>query len=235
MSKSSTPDSHAELEDETFVRPSDHLPDVPTKTSWQDKMKTWNPEPHNASETQLLMLDQPLEDEEDDVKGFYSGESEDLEEGETVHDDYFNATAESLAFQWLQSILQRELTLHSPEKNLMRGIGQQISHILPKPRISSNQGTETHKMIFQLEWDPMAFVQAQEYSQAPKDIANAITLTGTPRDCQALSVSQYLRQTWPMSSGFIIQLIQDLVSKPGMVHQSKFKITSDQRSMPDLL
>lgn len=232
MSKSSVPDVDSDPEDEIFVRPSDHLPDVPTKTSWQDKMEDWHPKPDYELQDELP--DHSPEYEAGDIGGSDfeepkgleeepqgpEAESEGLEEGQTAQDDYFKATEKSLAFQWLQSMLQRDLTLHSPKQNLMKGIGQQISHILPKPRINSNQGTETHKMIFELAWNPIAFLRAQKYSQAHNDIANAITLTGTPRDCQALSVCQYLRQTWPMSSGLIIQLIQDLVSQPGIVHQS---------------
>lgn len=200
-------------------------------------MKNWHPEPHDEVqiESSDQWPDQSPEDEAGDIEGFGSGEPDALEEDQTAQDNYLSATAESLAFQWLQSMLQRELILHSPEQNLMRGIGQQIGHILPKPRINSNQGTETHKMTFQLAWDPMAFLQAQQYSQAHSDIANAITLTGTPMDCQALSVCQYLRQTWPMSSGFIIGTIQDLVTQPGKVHQSKFSLKLDQRPTFDLL
>lgn len=78
-------------------------------------------------------------------------------------------------------------------------------------------------MTFRMEWDPLAFIKEQEYSEElDETMETAITLTGSARDAQALTCAQYLRQTWPSAAEHIIRLIKDVVrNRPGHRQECK--------------
>ncbi|KAI1872535.1 hypothetical protein JX265_005415 [Neoarthrinium moseri] len=67
-------------------------------------------------------------------------------------------------------------------------------------------------LTFTVDWDPVAFLAAQEYGGPIHEaVAKAITLTGDLRDAQALSCQEYLAQTWPSSGPLLMQLIENLI------------------------
>ena len=60
-------------------------------------------------------------------------------------------------------------------------------------KISRKRSLEGYKVIFEVEWYPLAFVKEQEYrEELGRAIETAITLTGYAQDTQALTCAQYL-------------------------------------------
>lgn len=67
-------------------------------------------------------------------------------------------------------------------------------------------------MVFQLDWDPLEFVKEQQYIESPDEaLANAITLTGSCDDAQALTSLGYLSQTWPTTGESAMHVLCDAV------------------------
>lgn len=54
--------------------------------------------------------------------------------------------------------------------------------------------------VFYTDWDPIAFVNEQEYSEQPDiAVAGAITVTGVDNgNVEAMTCSEYLNRTWPL-------------------------------------
>jgi hypothetical protein len=69
-------------------------------------------------------------------------------------------------------------------------------------------------MTYTVEWDPLAFVQEQDYGETPGiAIQDAIVLIGANTRTQAMTCIEYLQQTWP-SIGVTIELIQNVLRPP---------------------
>lgn len=125
------------------------------------------------------------------------------------------------AFEWLLATFCREFHLVSDSINL---IGQTIiQFLLFSQKIKREKSELAYSMTFRMEWDPLAFVEEQEYrEELDETVETAITLTGTARDAQALTCAQYLRQTWPSTAEYIIRLIKDVV-RNGPVYRQECK------------
>lgn len=120
----------------------------------------------------------------------------------------------SPSYQWLLSNLRRECMLAMSEANAMDEIRDYILAVLPaSPIISRRKPPETFEVCLWLNWDPVAFCKEQVYTEAPEQaIERAITLTGTGSTAQALTCSQYMRQTWPLTGIQILQFVTAFAS-----------------------
>jgi nucleoside phosphorylase len=118
------------------------------------------------------------------------------------------------AYSWFLDNLRKECILVSPEPNVIGEIRSTIMKRLPSsPRISRRNPADVFDVSFVIDWDPMAFLREQEYTEKPEiAIERAITLTGSTASAQALTCGQYLRQTWPSTGETILGLIKSLVS-----------------------
>ena len=128
-------------------------------------------------------------------------------------DKYKKLVSGTSAYTWLLANMARELAQTSEESHVLKYIGREISTRLPKTlKISPRRPPDTTAIIFQLHWDPMAFISEQRYSGDPAVVLEqAITLTGSPKNAQALPCLQYLNQTWPSSGTFVACLIRKLI------------------------
>ena len=176
-----------------------------------------DPELHNREE---MSSDDPTEND--------SNEEEEVEgPGMTELPPYRDFIVGTPAYEWLLARLRRELFLTPSEPNTMGDIADAIRQevfSLPSFRnLSRNKSPQVCKMIFEIEWDPLAFVKEQEYQEQPDEaVERAITLTGAAKDAQALTCAQYLHQTWPLAGEHTIQLVKDVVRHdPGSRHTRK--------------
>lgn len=117
------------------------------------------------------------------------------------------------AWNWLVKSLQREAILIRADPDLMEEIKTKIRDALPAShKVTRRTPSQTYEMIFVLEWNPLAFVEEQRYSENPDEaLERAITLTGSLNNAQALTVKQYLSQTWPTTGEQMMGLISDAV------------------------
>ncbi|KAK4185664.1 hypothetical protein QBC35DRAFT_476145 [Podospora australis] len=121
--------------------------------------------------------------------------------------------SETLAYRWLLGTLRRELLLCPADTDVMTDIRNAIMSILPTTyRLSRRAPSAGFAMVFELDWDPQAFIWREEYdSERGAALGMALTLTGSANDAQALSCGQYLAQTWPATGPEVLEVIKSVV------------------------
>ncbi len=149
-------------------------------------------------------------DSEDD-EPFEEDENEEL--SPTGMEEYQKLISKDPGYEWLLDRLRRDILLSPPEQDVMNKIRMEIlKSCCSTRRISRKESSQGYKVRFYIDWNPFAFLDEQEYDEPDAQaIANAITLTGSCKDAQALSCREYLTQTWPSTGPCIIQLIQKLL------------------------
>ncbi|KAE8381785.1 hypothetical protein BDV26DRAFT_255120 [Aspergillus bertholletiae] len=141
----------------------------------------------------------------------------------------YQSLIESQAFQWLLTRLQRELRLTNPTPNNMSIIQDRILQDIPNSRkVSRSQPVDACMAIFAVDWDPRAFLEEQKYSEPPDEaIEKAITITGYPSCAQAVTAQEYLRQTWPNTGIWTLNILKDLVlNESGHFDAYNVKVTA---------
>lgn len=118
----------------------------------------------------------------------------------------------SSAYDWLQDALSREIILQPANPDIRNGIRKATFSLLPPGRVSRFRDAQSYNVVFEMDWDPKSFVKGQGYEEPFSDaIGMAITLTGSSQDAQALTVDQYLSQTWPSIGKHIMRIIQEVL------------------------
>jgi hypothetical protein len=141
-----------------------------------------------------------------------SGSESDLNSG--LYRDFILATS---AYNWLIASLQREAKLTRATPDLMESIQETIFSVLPPaPHPSREEPSQKYMAVFELDWDPVAFVKVQEYSEAPEEVLEkVVTLTGRLNDAQAVTTKSYLCQTWPVTGEQVMRLVNDSFRSKG--------------------
>ncbi|KAF4335283.1 ankyrin 3 [Fusarium beomiforme] len=176
---------------------------------WQDRMDLlWgNREPQSLGEPP------------DETRARSSARSSDtsgcLDEPSTRLLAYEETILNTVAFNWLLDRLQKELLLIPTEPWTMQKICETIlSAFPPARRISTKAQPPTYHATFELEWDVFDFFRTQGYDGLPQNIfEGVIALTGCCPDAQATTCAQYLLQTWPSTSGELIEMIKNALTR----------------------
>ncbi|PGH14217.1 hypothetical protein AJ79_03190 [Helicocarpus griseus UAMH5409] len=148
----------------------------------------------------------------------------------------YQGLMETSAYNWLITSLRREFLLVRGEIDTMDEIRNTILSCLPCPgKVSRTELVETYKLLFRMNWNPLKFLQEQQYEEKPGDaIERAITLTGSDTDAQGLTCVQYLNQTWPVTGQHLIQLIKGVVqSAVGSQHHRKLPDNTELQASID--
>ncbi|KAI0439912.1 hypothetical protein F4803DRAFT_529423 [Xylaria telfairii] len=192
--------------------------------------KNWGSKEMWQAERELGSLD--LED----IDAFETG-SDDLDsvpddgsptpvptEERTEHQDYKSSTPRltayrnfvfrTEAYEWLLAGLAKEFRLMSTGLNTIQTIRQTIKSSLPSAnRVSRKKLSESYRVYFKVDWDPLAFLVQQEYTVGPAEaIEGVITVTGTCQDAQATTCSEYMKQTWPVTGELMLQFFKQVIS-----------------------
>jgi hypothetical protein len=160
------------------------------------------------------------EEEENEEKG---GQEEDTDESRgdgsqngprTNPGFYRDVILTTPAYKWMVGILERETGLTRPIPNTMQEIRTSVVNALPvSTRVSRRTNSEQLRAVFYVNWDPIAFATEQQYEDiADRALCEAITLTGSENNAQALTTEQYMCQTWPMGGKEILGLIMKAVA-----------------------
>ncbi|RYO94041.1 hypothetical protein DL766_004096 [Monosporascus sp. MC13-8B] len=173
-------------------------------------------------ETSLQGFNRALSDGDSSYRDSSESDQEDIQETNNprllaYRDFIFNTEA----YEWLLTRLRREFRLAPTKPNVMETIRQRITHSLPSThRVSRKTPSEVYKTMFELDWDPLSFLEKQQYEAEPLDaVERVITLTGSCQDAQALTCAQYMSQTWPLMGELTMQLVKDVLgSGPGDQH-----------------
>jgi hypothetical protein len=180
-------------------------------STWYQNLEDPEDEMHELNEASMgdLIYPDADEDEEADIPELLA---------------YRDFISKVPAYEWLLANVHREFLLASAEPNLMDAIRRKILHFLPSShKISRKTSVEPCKMVYEIEWDLLAFIKKQEYIEEPDEaVEKVITLTGSTSDAQALTCAQYLCQTWPSAGEHIIRLLKNVVrSETGHRHACK--------------
>lgn len=117
------------------------------------------------------------------------------------------------AYSWLLDFMRRKLDLLSHEGDILNSIRNEINRSFPPAHgNSARRQPDEVTSLFRVNWNLAAFIVEQEYSgDNIVAMEDAITLTGSLTNAQALSCLQYLRQTWPLSGEHTFRLLQQLM------------------------
>lgn len=117
------------------------------------------------------------------------------------------------AYDWLVGCLRRELYLSRAEPDEMQKIRAEIMASLPPVHgISRKTSSKSYKVLFNLDWSPLAFFESQNYGVSPREVVQeVITLTGACQNAQAATCLQYMKQTWPLTGVILLELIKEMV------------------------
>ena len=104
--------------------------------------------------------------------------------------------------------------LEARGKNRMASIGDDIrSQLISHPafrKVTRIGAGETVKALFSLDWNPHQFFKEQEYGLPPEKVFDhVVCLTGTFQQAQAMTIAEFLEQTWPLTH----QPLQALLKK----------------------
>ncbi|KAL2857601.1 hypothetical protein BJX68DRAFT_253082 [Aspergillus pseudodeflectus] len=125
------------------------------------------------------------------------------------------------AYRWLVGCARRILTLGTLGDNVMEDIARAFSLQSPLSTLGWALSPTLYDVDFVLDWDPRSFLRVQEYAGDPVNIFDhVITLTGSLDNAQALTCVQYMRQTWPESSDYVISLLHKLLEASGSCSSS---------------
>lgn len=128
-------------------------------------------------------------------------------------DTYREFITKTCAYSWLLAKMSRGITQALQEDDLLKTVHDKIwKYFGPLPRMSTRRMPVAESLIFGVDWNPLTFIIDQRYSGDPSvALLNAITLTGSPKNAQALSCVDYLNQTWPLSGKIIVSLLRKLM------------------------
>ncbi|KAK8131610.1 hypothetical protein PG984_008048 [Apiospora sp. TS-2023a] len=129
------------------------------------------------------------------------------------------------AYQWLRTRLRRAFLMTTADPDIMTRINQEIMGTLPRPlRVTRRASSETYKVSFYVEWDPHSFLDQQICQEEPGDtFANALTLTGSTDNAQAVSCAEYLCETWPLTGPVLLELMKITArDQSGSEHTAEF-------------
>lgn len=119
--------------------------------------------------------------------------------------EYEQFILESDAYKWLLSKIERHTQLAVPDSDGPAYIGNYIrAQILSQPslrNVSRRSPPPRVELSLSIDWDPREFIKGQEYSTPPEKVFDhIICLTGTWKNAQAMTVAEYMEQTWPLTN-----------------------------------
>ena len=115
----------------------------------------------------------------------------------------------STQFQWLLGRLRAAVSLTMWQDSALQKVSTAVTSCLKQLAPSKTQNA-----IFKVAWDPLAFVEEQEYPSSEGNIIErVINISGSARDAQALICTQYMEQTWPTTGVDLLPAISSAISK----------------------
>ncbi|KAL2859452.1 hypothetical protein BJX68DRAFT_252367 [Aspergillus pseudodeflectus] len=115
---------------------------------------------------------------------------------------------------WQKRSLLRVFLMHNTTQGPMGEIAAKIDRSITRRRTHIFKPA-LYRASFSMDWDPRSFLTVQCYNDRPEEtLDHVITLSGTPKDGQALGCAEYLRQTWPSGGDCVLALLKHLLRLP---------------------
>jgi hypothetical protein len=131
--------------------------------------------------------------------------------------EYERFIENSNAYEWLLARVEQHDRLANGEVDALKKIEDEILTHLRSQRhldtMSSSRPQALACMTFHLQWEPREYMISLGLQPDSYDLNTILCLTGTKHESQAVSVIEYLRQTWPTSADMgVIPMLQKLVT-----------------------
>jgi hypothetical protein len=123
------------------------------------------------------------------------------------------------AYRWLLSEITLWRMLSCGGQNAMRKIGSEVVESLQSKGAhslwSQEDSSTITRVVLSLNWELRDYIDHLGLSPVAPDIWDKILcLTGSWYEVQALSVADYVRQTWPKTRHHLLTFLSKLVSAP---------------------
>jgi hypothetical protein len=96
----------------------------------------------------------------------------------------------------------------------------------PDQSPQSDGEIRTHRATFNVHWQVKEFVEGQFGDVRAVSLGSVIAVTGSARDAQATTVTEYLMQTWPDTAlgQNLLELIQEILNEGGEISRGKLNL-----------
>jgi hypothetical protein len=180
-----------------------------------DLMSTWL---GNLQEEQELPPSNDPDDLMDDApKDTPSDQAieEDVTTKELGFNSFRNFIFRSPAYEWLVTTLHQQFLITAATEDALENFATRIlSSLAPIRELGGKSTRDPYSVVFCADWEPLAFVIEQEYSDEPGyAIEQAITITGSITDAQALTCKDYMGQLWPQTGEPFLDLVKKLITE----------------------
>ncbi|OBT68832.1 hypothetical protein VE03_02218 [Pseudogymnoascus sp. 23342-1-I1] len=174
--------------------------------SLNDKMIMWNRKSGDDRPTDGLY--QKVTDDKDEITN------------RTDLPAYHKIIFDSPAYEWLLASLRNEVILQWSLKQphvMVKGIRQRILDQLPTGTVGKQRALFGHKVKFDLQWGDKSKGWFQHESndrfiRSDQPFAEFIVVTGSVQEAQALTIKQYLCQTWPKGGPQLLGVLQNVIN-----------------------
>ena len=133
--------------------------------------------------------------------------------------DYEAFIGGSEAYRWLVTKICQHERLAFAKNDAMSKIGSTIRDELrtqePLRKMSHRAPLSSVEIQFKLDWHPGLVLEEQKLTNTPSNVLDTILcITGSCREAQVLTVSEYVRQTWPVTGQAVLSLFTQLLCLP---------------------
>ncbi|KAF7520123.1 hypothetical protein G7054_g12877 [Neopestalotiopsis clavispora] len=119
----------------------------------------------------------------------------------------------SSAYSWLLKKLEHELLYAVSGESHIDKIAKAVFSHDAFRYVTRKSPPLRCNVEYLVDWNPLDFIYSQRYQEIPSVVvANALTLTGSPTQSEALICSDYIKRTWPQSGAHFLSLLQSLLA-----------------------
>ncbi|KAF5636038.1 hypothetical protein F52700_5352 [Fusarium sp. NRRL 52700] len=123
----------------------------------------------------------------------------------------------SEAYRWLLTKISQQSRLSCEEPSLMDRIGNtirnQFKEHIPHHKMSRKKSSVRFEVTYSLRLDVIGLMKGSGISSSfDKAFPDILCLTGSWDEAQAITIAEYMEQTWPHSGRAILTLLQGLIS-----------------------
>jgi len=186
--------------------------------SLRDKMNMWE---NKAVEDDVVIesgdLYQGVKDDEDEI----------IDGVDLL--SYRNTILNSAAYKRLLASMRKEFSLQwsaTYPRVMIESIRQRILDKLPTGTISKRRALNVYEVKFDLQWGISTEGRLEDELldrlEIPgRSFAEFVTVTGSPEEAQALTIKEYLSQTWPGSGLRLLDILQKTIDHCGRQYSGK--------------
>jgi len=175
-----------------------------------------------------------------ELDDLYQGVNSDEDEDEAIDGVnlpiYHGTILDSAAYNWFLASLRKESFLQwsaTQPRVMTESIHQRILDKLPTGTISKQRALCGHEIQFELQWEDIIERRLEDelferLIRPGFSFAEFITVTGSLEEAQALTIKQYMSQTWPSNGLQLLDVLQKTITDYN--HNYNRKTTNSKRS-----